>query len=240
VEGRAAVRVDQEIVPVSPLAPLLGRPARPGGPIVVLRSGTRARALRVDAVLGQREVLVKALPAAVPTSDLVVGASAEADGSVLLVLDVDAVVGRSEGVDVLPAVPPAPTSAAAEPSRGSVLVVDDALTVRELQRTILERAGFEVRTASDGTDALARLAEAPADLVLSDIEMEGMDGLGLTRAIRDDARWRNLPVVLLTSRSSDDDRRRGLEAGADAYIVKAAFDERALLGVVDDLLGRAG
>jgi two-component system chemotaxis sensor kinase CheA len=239
VEGRAAVRVDQEIVPVSPLAPLLGRAALPGGPIVVLRSGARARAVRVDAVLGQREVLVKALPACVPGGDLVVGASAEADGSVLLVLDVDAVVGRSEGVDVLPAVPSA-VPAAADEHRGSVLVVDDALTVRELQRTILERAGFEVRTASDGADALARLAEAPADLVLSDIEMEGMDGLGLTRAIRDDARWRNLPVVLLTSRSSDDDRRRGLEAGADAYIVKSAFDERALLDVVDDLLGRTG
>jgi two-component system chemotaxis sensor kinase CheA len=239
VEGRAAVRVDQEIVPVAPLAPLLGRAALPGGPIVVLRSGARARAVRVDAVLGQREVLVKALPACVPGGDLVVGASAEADGSVLLVLDVDAVVGRSEGVDVLPAVPVA-VPAAADEHRGSVLVVDDALTVRELQRTILERAGFEVRTASDGTDALARLAEAPADLVLSDIEMEGMDGLGLTRAIRDDARWRNLPVVLLTSRSGDDDRRRGLEAGADAYIVKSAFDERALLDVVDDLLGRTG
>lgn len=244
VEGRAAVRVDQEIVPVSPLAPLLGRPPLPGGPIVVLRTANRARAVRVDAVLGQREVLVKALPAAVPASELVVGASAEADGSVLLVLDVDAVVGRAEGVDITPL---DPTGSAVEPSRlppvgvrGRVLVVDDALTVRELQRTILERAGFEVRTASDGGDALARLAEAPADLVLSDIEMDGMDGLGLTRAIRDDARWRNLPVVLLTSRSSDDDRRRGLEAGADAYIVKSAFDERSLLGVVDDLLGRAG
>ena len=252
VEGRAAIRLDQEIVPVTPLAPLLGRPATSGGPVVVLRSGSRSRAVRVDAVLGQREVLVKAVPPPVPPSDLVVGASVEADSSVLLVLDVDAIVDSAEGVEMRPtpvAAPPAPieTAEAAEAaeatdgptSRGRVLVVDDALTVRELQRTILERAGFEVRTASDGGDALDRLGEAPADLVLSDIEMDGMDGLNLTRAIRDDARWRNLPVVLLTSRSSDDDKRRGLEAGADAYIVKSAFDERALLGIVDDLLGRS-
>jgi two-component system chemotaxis sensor kinase CheA len=122
--------------------------------------------------------------------------------------------------------------------RGSILVVDDALTVRELQRSILERAGFEVRVASDGVQALAMLAEERSDLVLTDVEMPRMDGFALTEAIRAQPNLANLPVIVLTSRSSDDDRRRGLEAGADGYIVKSAFDEAALLSAVDRLLGR--
>ena len=126
-------------------------------------------------------------------------------------------------------------STAADPVR--VLVVDDALTVRELQRSILERAGYEVRTASDGLEALARLAESPVDLVLTDVEMPRMDGFALTEAIRAHQGLRNTAVLVLTSRAGDEDRRRGLEAGADGYIVKSAFDQAALLDAVERLLG---
>jgi two-component system chemotaxis sensor kinase CheA len=120
-----------------------------------------------------------------------------------------------------------------------VLVVDDTMTVRELQRSILERAGFGVSTAADGQEALARLAERPVDLVLTDIEMPRMDGLELTAAIRRHPRLRSLPVIVITSRGSDEDRRRGLEAGADAYIVKQAFDEGQLLAAVERVMGAA-
>ena len=116
-------------------------------------------------------------------------------------------------------------------------MVDDALTIRELERTMLERAGYDVRTASDGLEALARLAEAPCDLVLTDVEMPRMDGFALTEAIRNLDESANVPVLILTSRASDDDRRRGLEAGADGYIVKSAFDETALLEAIDRFLG---
>jgi two-component system chemotaxis sensor kinase CheA len=119
----------------------------------------------------------------------------------------------------------------------SLLVVDDALTVRELQRTILERAGYRVRLASDGIEALALLAQEPSDLVLTDVEMPRMDGFELTEAIRAHPTLSNLPVLVLTSRSSDADRLRGLEAGADGYIVKSAFDERGLLAAIERLLG---
>ena len=239
VEGRAAIRVGAQIVQLGSLATMVGVTGRPGGPVVVLRSGDRSRAVRVDEILGQREVLVKAMPGLVPPSELVVGASAEPDGSAMLVLDTDAIVARGSAAVAMGPMDGATGDAPIVGYRGSVLVVDDALTVRELQRTILQRAGYEVRTAGDGAEALERLAEAPADLVLTDVEMDGLDGLGLTRAIREDARWRNLPVVLLTSRGAEEDRRRGLEAGADAYIVKSAFDEAGLLGIVEDLLGRS-
>jgi CheY-like chemotaxis protein len=117
-----------------------------------------------------------------------------------------------------------------------VLVVDDALTIRELQRTILERAGYRVRLASDGMEALALLADDPCDLVLTDVEMPRMDGFALTEAIRAYPTLSNLPVLVLTSKSTDVDRQRGLEAGADGYIVKRAFDEQGLLAAIERLL----
>jgi two-component system chemotaxis sensor kinase CheA len=118
-----------------------------------------------------------------------------------------------------------------------ILVVDDALTVRELQRSILERAGFDVRVAIDGRQALARLAEEPSDLVLTDIEMPLMDGFALTEAIRAHPSLANIPVLILSSRSNETDRQRGLDAGADGYIVKSGFDEGSLLTAVNRLVG---
>jgi two-component system, chemotaxis family, sensor kinase CheA len=109
--------------------------------------------------------------------------------------------------------------------------------VRELQRSILERAHFEVRVASDGVQAMALLAEEPADLVLTDVEMPNLDGFALTEAIRGNAALANTPVLILSSRASDADRQRGLDVGADGYIVKSGFDEASLLSAVDRLLG---
>jgi two-component system chemotaxis sensor kinase CheA len=111
--------------------------------------------------------------------------------------------------------------------------------VRELQRSILERAGYDVRTASDGQEALARLSEGPCDLVLTDVEMPRMDGFSLTEAIRGQPGLANTAIIILTSRASETDKRRGLEAGADGYIVKSAFDETSLLAAVERLLGRS-
>jgi two-component system chemotaxis sensor kinase CheA len=118
-----------------------------------------------------------------------------------------------------------------------VLVVDDALIVRELQRGILERAGYDVRVASDGRQALAHLAQERSDLVVTDIEMPTMDGFALTEAIRAHPTLANIPVLIVSSRASDADRQRGLDVGADGYITKSAFDEGSLLTAVDRLLG---
>ena len=122
-------------------------------------------------------------------------------------------------------------------TRQSILVVDDALTIRELQRSILERAGYDVRVAADGIHALTNLSEAPSDLVLTDIEMPNMDGFALTEAIRAHPTLANIPVLILSSRSSTADRQRGLDAGADGYIQKSGFDEASLLSAVNRLLG---
>ncbi len=164
------------------------------------------------------------------------GASIEPNGSILLVLDVPNLIERSTTSFVTSSrVVDKPAERAL-----SVMVVDDALMVRELQRSILERGGYFVRTANDGVEALAMLAEQPADLVVTDLEMPNMDGFLLTSSIRAHPRLANIPVLIVTSRASAEDHQRGLDAGADGYIVKTSFDEAGLLSAVSRLLGRSG
>jgi two-component system chemotaxis sensor kinase CheA len=240
-EGRAVVWVGDQAVPVTNLDEILGLggDAAPGGAVVVVATLTRRHAFRVDGLLGQRDLVVKGLGRLLPRIEVLAGASVEPDGSLLLVLDAAGLVERAR----LARIGPERFLTMLEddsprPRRGSILVVDDALTVRELQRSILERAGFDVRTASDGQEALVLLAEAVSDLVLTDLEMPRMDGFVLTENIRSHPGLANIPVLILSSRASEEDRRRGLDAGADGFIVKSAFDESGLLSAIDRLLGR--
>jgi two-component system chemotaxis sensor kinase CheA len=235
-EGRPVVWVEGHPVPVHALSETLGLTGEPPfGPVVVLADASRRHAFRIDRLIGQRDVVIKALNPLLPHLPAVAGASVEPDGSILVVLDPPGLIqrarqsGRTNGLKTPMEGP--------STHRRSILVVDDALTVRELQRSILERAGFDVRVATDGHHALSRLAEERSDLVLTDIEMPNMDGFALTEAIRAHPTLANIPVLILSSRSSDADRQRGLDAGADGYITKRSFDEASLLTAVNRLLG---
>jgi two-component system chemotaxis sensor kinase CheA len=115
-------------------------------------------------------------------------------------------------------------------------VCDDSFTTRELIRSILQSAGYDVTIAVDGADALDKLRAQPYDLVVSDVEMPRVDGFQLTARLRSELALHDLPVVLITSLASDDHRRRGLEAGAQAYIIKSQFDQGGLLEVIQQLL----
>ncbi len=236
-EGRSVIRVEGLAIPVQVLAETLGLSAGTAttGPLVVLADTSRRHAFQVDRLIGQRDVVIKALNPILPHLPSVAGASVEPDGSILVVLDPPGLIQRARQADRATGLK-TPTDDAA-PDRRSILVVDDALTIRELQRSILERAGFAVRVATDGIQALATLAEAPSDLVLTDIEMPNMDGFALTEAIRGHPTLANIPVLILSSRSSAADRQRGLDAGADGYIQKSGFDEASLLTAVNRLLG---
>jgi two-component system, chemotaxis family, sensor kinase CheA len=203
---------------------------------------TRRHAFRVDALLGQRDVVVKDLGRLLPRLDLLAGASLEPDGAILLVLDVSGLVDRARrirpGAGATRGVP-GPAGVAAPAGPGGILVVDDTAVVRELERSILEDAGYQVRTAADGHQALAELAATPADLVVTDLDMPNCDGLELTRAIRAQPGLARLPVVVVTSKAAEADRRLAMEAGADAHLAKAGLDREALLAVVGRLLGPA-
>jgi two-component system chemotaxis sensor kinase CheA len=241
--GRSHTLIDGRGTPVTDLARVLGLPGGSPGPSVVLGTTGATHAFLVESLVGQRDVVVRGLGGLIPRMDCVAGGSVEPDGSILFVLDVPALIQLARAS--LPAAgAPAPAAATAlRPAgavhRASLLVVDDALTLRELQRAILERAGYEVRTANDGLEALALLTQQRADLVLTDVEMPNLDGFGLTARIREEPKLANIPVLMITSRSSEEDRRRGLEAGADGYIVKSEFDEGRLLSAVSRLLGKS-
>jgi two-component system chemotaxis sensor kinase CheA len=118
-----------------------------------------------------------------------------------------------------------------------IVVADDSITTRSMHRQVLEAAGYEVETAKDGEDAFRMLRAKGADLVVSDVNMPRLDGLGLTRRVRADAALAGVPVLLISSLDSDDDKRRASEAGASAYLPKGAYQRGELLKLVRSLLG---
>jgi two-component system chemotaxis sensor kinase CheA len=131
----------------------------------------------------------------------------------------------------------APTQADSVQHRQRLLVVDDSFATRELIRSILSSAGYDVATAVDGIDALDKLRADPYDLVVTDVEMPRLDGFQLTQSIRTDLNKTDLPVVIITSLASETHRRRGLEVGAQAYIVKSQFNQSNLIDTIRQLLG---
>jgi two-component system chemotaxis sensor kinase CheA len=236
VSGRKLAVIDGLAVPVSDLASLLGLPVASGGPWVLLGTAAESHAFQVETVLQKRDVVVRGLTGRLRELKAVSGASIEPNGSILLVLDVSNLIERSIATLEAPRTGADRPAAPVRPL--AVMVVDDTLMVRELQRSILERGGYAVRTASDGVEALSMLTEQPADLVVTDLEMPNMDGYLLIKSIRAHPRLANIPILIVSSHASDEDHQLGLEAGADGYIVKTAFDEAGLLSAVSRLLGR--
>ncbi len=178
----------------------------------------------------------------------VTGASILDDGSIVCLLDLRALASAAR-TSARPAMladagSPGPASeagaGAAEPITARplrVLVVEDSVGVRELERSLLAGAGYQVDTAIDGADGASRLTGEPYDLIVTDIEMPGMDGLALTRLVRSTPGWQAVPVLVMTSRDTEADRRAGMDAGADAYLHKSDFSAADLLGTVTRLLG---
>jgi two-component system chemotaxis sensor kinase CheA len=235
--GREALELRGRPVPLADLSAVLGARTRPlpeRARALVVRASGRRRAIACDGVLGEHEVVVKSLGPLLAGVPGYLGAAIVDDGAIAPILD-PAWLAAREG-SAAPAIVAAQPAAAAAPK---VLVVDDQFTVRELQRSILEAAGYRVTLARDGREAYAQVgADAEIDLVVTDVNMPEMDGFQLLEAIRRDPRRSALPVVLLTSLGNEEDRRRGAEAGADAHIVKDQFDQRALLDTLDRLLSR--
>ena len=238
VSGKNLAVVDGHAVPVSDLASLLGLPSAGVGPWVLLGTADSPHAFQVETVVQKRDVVVRGLTGRLRDLKAVSGACIEPNGSILLVLDVSTLIERS--LSAVVAGSNGTEKAAGPPPQLKVVVVDDTLMVRELQRSILERGGYAVRTAADGVTALAMLNEVPADLVVTDVEMPNLDGLQLIGAMRSHPRLANVPVLIVSSHGTEEDRQRGLDAGADGYIVKTAFDEAGLLSAVSRLLGRTG
>lgn len=238
VKGREAIGTSDAPVPLVPLArllpPLAERPRAGSLKVALLQSGTRKLAVIVDDLIAEQEVVTRPITALGAPLPHLTGAAVLSTGRIALVLDVVAAIGAGLALEPVQSVV---TSAPAAPARRRVLVVDDSITTRTLEQSILEAAGYEVRTAVDGADAWRVLQDHGSDLVVADVEMPVMHGFALCEAIRGSTRFKTLPVVLLTAIETPEHRARGLEAGADAYLGKSSFDQQRLLDTLSELLG---
>jgi two-component system chemotaxis sensor kinase CheA len=250
VEGRPVTRIDlggqDVVVPVVALAALTGSPNAPlpteAGHVkaVLIRHGARTCALAVNAFHDVRTMLVSDVQA-VGLNELVSGTILLEDEMPALVLSPDRLVEhwvRNESGLAASGLGLAQWASEKEQRARTILVVDDSITTRTLEKSILEAQGYDVLLSVDGIDALhaLRSGEAMVDLVIADVEMPRMDGFGLLQAIKTDPRLSTLPVILMTSRADPDDVRKGLDLGASAYITKQKFDQRELLATIGQVL----
>lgn len=237
VEGKPVLRLGDDALPMVALLTLLGTSdaalTDPDGncAIVVLRSGRRRLAVVVDSLVEMRQAAIQSPPAG--TDPAIAGTLLLQGGAPILVLSPHVLVAQ-RGTASTAALILAGASAQKEPP--CILVVDDSITTRTLEKSILEAEGFRVRLAVDGLDALDSLRREPVDLVISDVQMPRLDGFGLLQAIKADPAFASIPVIMVTSRDSAEEVKRGMELGADAYIAKQRFEQQELLATIGQFL----
>ncbi|MCH6485122.1 Hpt domain-containing protein [Pseudoxanthomonas sp. LH2527] len=238
--GAGSYHYAGEDYPLYNLGHLVGQgPAKAEGqpqvPLLLVRSGDLRAAVAVDQVLGNREIVVKPVGPQIASIPGIYGATITGDGSVVVILDAAPLVRRHL------AQPQEPTQQAPALEQRRVplvMVVDDSLTMRKVTSRVLERHNFEVSAARDGVEALEKLEERVPDLMLLDIEMPRMDGYELATAMKADPRFRDVPIVMITSRTGDKHRQRAFDIGVQRYLGKP-YQELDLMRNVYDLLGIA-
>ncbi|NJP05061.1 MAG: hybrid sensor histidine kinase/response regulator [Chloroflexaceae bacterium] len=238
IEGRATIVHEEKTISLVRLADLLhieGDPSfqkRERSPAVLIGSNQRPLGALVDIVLDEREAVVKPMGTLFEAQHFYSGAIQLGDGQLVLLLNPSALAQSARGIALV--------QAAVTPihkKQWNVLIAEDSFTTRELLRSILQSAGYHVTAATDGSDALDKLRVQSYDLMVTDVEMPRVDGFELTSRVRQELRLDELPVIIMTSLASDEHRRRGLEVGAQAYIVKSQFNQDNLLEVIQQLLG---
>jgi two-component system sensor histidine kinase and response regulator WspE len=244
LEHRQFAAVDGHNVGLVLAAQLLDLPAGPPPgddlPVVLLSDATGSYGLVVDAFRGEQDLVVRPLDPRLGKVPNVSAAAVLDDGSPVLIVDAEDMVRSMDqyiqtgALRRCEAPPPGPTRAK------RVLVVDDSITVREVERQLLRHAGYDVEVAVDGVDGLNAVRAGGFDLVVTDVDMPRMTGLQLVQAVRADARLKDLPVVIVSYKERDEDRSRGLEVGANAYLTKSSFHDNRFVRTVEDLIGPGG
>jgi two-component system chemotaxis sensor kinase CheA len=236
VEGVPTIAHNGAVLPIRALSELLGyhsageltsRPVT-----VIITVGTRSIAIAIDAILAEEEFVKKSLGFPLQDAPYYEGATNTSSGTLLPILKVEALLdpGKIAAGRVAPPLP------SVQSPRTRILVVDDSVTSRLFLRHVLESRGYIVEMAVDGVDAWNRLTQGEFDAVVSDVEMPRKNGFELTAQIRTERRFSTLPVILVTALAKDEDRQRGLQAGASAYIVKGGFNDTNLLEAIEKLI----
>ncbi|HEY6838775.1 MAG TPA: hybrid sensor histidine kinase/response regulator [Geobacteraceae bacterium] len=242
VGGKEVVSVRGVTTPLISLARILGLPEREkmleSGkiPAIVLKLRDHCLACTVDGIMESSEIVVKGLGGQLRSVRYVFGATILGDGSPALILNAPDIFAGAEGGEET-GLRKALEAREAARLRGSILVVDDSITTRTMERSILVANGYQVEIAVSGEDALEKVASDRFDHVISDVEMPGINGFELTKRLRSFEEYRDVPVIIVSSLSRDEDKRKAIEAGAQAYIVKGTFDQGALLDTVEALIG---
>jgi len=241
IEGKPAIRTADQPLPLFNLARVLElsreeTPLAPDQKIPVIVVGVLEKriAFQVDSFKGTQEVVIKNLGNQLKRVRNVAGATILGSGQVVMILNVSDLI---HSVQLTPGIKTQLPVEVREVHRRRVLVVDDSITTRTLEKNILENAGYDVLVAVDGEEAWGFVQEEPFDAIVADVAMPRMDGFTLTEKVKTDDRYVELPLVLVTSLESPEDRIRGMEAGADAYITKGAFDQTDLLETIERLIG---
>jgi two-component system chemotaxis sensor kinase CheA len=233
--SRASVTYEGQVLPFLPLTEALGMQGAQQRPrtwsVLILSAGSMGQAaVGVERLLGVSRRVSRQLPASVPSLPLVAGASFDAQGLPLLLLDASGLVRRVQsGATTAPAV-------ARATRRPTILVVDDSVTTRMLEKSILEAAGYTVELAASGEEGLEKVQRGGHALMISDVEMPGMTGVELTRRVRAIPALQSLPILMVSSLATDEDKQRGREAGVSAYIVKGEFQQHGYLDTVARLI----
>jgi two-component system sensor histidine kinase and response regulator WspE len=247
LEGRPHFLVDGHLVGLIDAVQVLELPegGEAGDPLSVVVVGDRGArfGMIVDEFLGERDLEVRPLDPRLGKPPDINSASVLDDGWPVLIVDVEDLVRSIDnllGGKRLKEMTSAPSAAsrARKPAK-RILVVDDSITVRELERQLLEGRGYSVDVAVDGVDGWNAVRAGDYHLVISDVDMPRMDGIALVRSIKQDARLKSIPVVIVSYKDREEDRMRGLDAGADGYLTKSSFHDRTFLDAVADLIGEA-
>jgi two-component system sensor histidine kinase and response regulator WspE len=208
-------------------------------PVIVVADGGNTYGLVVDRFLGERALVVQPLDARLgKVKDIAAGALME-NGSPVLIVDIEDIVRSVEKLVLSGHLSQVQRSVTTDRKRKRVLVVDDSLTVRELERKLLDHVGYAVEVAVDGMDGWNAARTGHFDLMITDIDMPRMDGIELVTLIKKDPNLKRLPVMIVSYKDREEDRRRGLEAGADYYLTKGSFHDETLLQAVVDMIGEA-
>jgi len=244
IENRASIAVNGEVVSLVELADILGLSDPVSEPaedtefvtVIIMGIGQRRMAFRVAEILCEQEILAKGLGTQLARVPHIAGATILGTGKVVPILNVHDLLKFSSENKFSPWTSKKTFSGDEAAKKKNILVAEDSITSRMLIKNILESAGYAVRTAADGQAAHTLLRTEEFDVVVSDVEMPRLNGFELTEKIRANEKLSGIPVVLVTSLDSDEDRERGIDAGANAYIVKGSFDQSNLLEVIDRLI----
>jgi two-component system chemotaxis sensor kinase CheA len=242
VAGKEVLSVRNVTVPLFSLSQILGLEEK-GANIsdgkmaaVILKQRDQIIACTIDKTHGTSEIVVKSLGGQLKKVRHTSGATIMGDGNPALILDVPDIFSTAEGVSSK-GLRKSLQESQTVVSRGNILVVDDSITTRTMEKSILIANRYEVTIAVSAEDALEKVTNARFDLVISDVEMPGLNGFELTARLRSMDEYRNTPVIIVSSLSKDEHKRKAIEAGAQAYIVKGAFEQSTLLDTVETLIG---